>query len=218
SGLPIHAPRTGLGALGRRERHRAQDGHLDDRRAVHAPLRLAHATSVRAGHAARITRGGCRERLPPAGEHERPGGHHSGSVATSAAGDEGCPMDGFWDWFWLMVWWFLFIAYLVVLFQIVADLFRDKALSGWWKALWIVALIVLPYLAALVYVIARGRGMAERHAEEDRARRQVMDEYVRATAGSGRSPASEVADAKALLGSGTFDADEFARLKARALA
>ena len=50
-------------------------------------------------------------------------------------------MDGFWDWFWLMVWWFFFIAYLVVLFQIVADLFRDKALSGWWKALWIIALI-----------------------------------------------------------------------------
>ena len=89
-------------------------------------------------------------------------------------------MDGFWDWFWLMVWWFFFIAYLVVLFQIVADLFRDKALSGWWKALWIIALIFVPYLSALVYVIARGRGMAERHAEEDRARRQVMDDYVRA--------------------------------------
>ncbi|MHA7619799.1 SHOCT domain-containing protein [Cellulosimicrobium cellulans] len=127
-------------------------------------------------------------------------------------------MDGFWDWFWLMVWWFFFIAYLVVLFQIVADLFRDKTLSGWWKALWIVALIFVPYLSALIYVIARGRGMAERHAEEQQARRQVMDDYVRATAGTGRSPASEIADAKALYDAGTIDADEFARLKTRALA
>ena len=127
-------------------------------------------------------------------------------------------MDGFWDWFWLMVWWFFFIAYLVVLFQIVADLFRDKTLSGWWKALWIVALIFVPYLSALIYVIARGRGMAERHAEEQQARRQVMDDYVRATAGTGRSPASGVAAGRARAAAGTIDADEFARLKARALA
>jgi hypothetical protein len=127
-------------------------------------------------------------------------------------------MDGFWDWFWLMVWWFFFIAYLVVLFQIIGDLFRDKGLSGWWKALWMIALIVVPYLSALVYVIARGRGMAERHAEEDRFRRQMTDDYVRATAGTGRSPAGEIADAKALYDSGTIDADEFATLKARALA
>lgn len=127
-------------------------------------------------------------------------------------------MDGFWDWFWLMVWWFLFIAYLVVLFQIVADLFRDKLLSGWWKALWVVALVVVPYLSALVYVIVRGRGMAERHATEERQRREIMDDYVRATAGTGRSASSEIAEAKALLDAGTIDRDEFLRLKTKALA
>ena len=73
-------------------------------------------------------------------------------------------MNDFWDWFWLMIWWFLFVAYLVLLWQICGDLFRDRDLSGWWKALWIVALIVVPWLSMLVYVIARGKGMAERHA------------------------------------------------------
>ncbi|OLT48083.1 SHOCT domain-containing protein [Cellulosimicrobium sp. CUA-896] len=127
-------------------------------------------------------------------------------------------MDSFWEWFWLVVWWFFVVAYLVVLFQIVADLFRDRQLNGWWKAAWVVALVVVPYLSALVYVIARGRGMAERHAVEARQRREIMDDYVRATAGGGRSPSSEIADAKALHDAGTIDADEFRRLKARALA
>ncbi|WP_454042061.1 SHOCT domain-containing protein [Cellulosimicrobium sp. Marseille-Q8652] len=127
-------------------------------------------------------------------------------------------MDDFWSWFWLMVWWFFFIAYLIVLFQILGDLFRDKHLSGWWKALWVVALILVPYLSALVYLIARGRGMAERHIEEDRARRQIMDDYVRATAGSGKSAAGEIADAKALYDAGAIDAAEFTTLKAKALA
>jgi hypothetical protein len=127
-------------------------------------------------------------------------------------------MDNFWDWFWLMVWWFFFIAYLIVLFQIIADLFCDKELSGWWKGLWMVALIFLPYLSALIYVIARGRGMAERQAHDMRVRRQVMDDYVRQTAGNGRSAASEIADAKTLYDAGTIDGDEFARLKERALA
>ncbi|MBD8079576.1 SHOCT domain-containing protein [Cellulosimicrobium arenosum] len=127
-------------------------------------------------------------------------------------------MDSFWDWLWLMVWWFFFIAYLMLLFYIVADLFRDKNLSGWWKALWIIVLIVAPYLAALVYVIARGRGMAERRSDEDRARKQIMDDYVRATASTGRSPATEIADAKALHDAGVIDADEFAQLKSKALA
>ncbi|MBD5785660.1 SHOCT domain-containing protein [Cellulosimicrobium terreum] len=127
-------------------------------------------------------------------------------------------MDGFWDWFWLMVWWFFFIAYLIILFQIIADLFRDKDLSGWWKALWVVALIFVPYLSSLVYLIARGRGMAERRFDEDRARKQIMDDYVRATAGSGTSGATEIGNAKALLDAGAIDEQEFAQLKAKVLA
>ena len=71
-------------------------------------------------------------------------------------------MDSFAQWFWLLIWWFLFFAYLVILFQIIGDLFRDHALSGWWKAVWIIFLIVVPFLTALIYIIARGKGMAER--------------------------------------------------------
>ena len=58
-------------------------------------------------------------------------------------------MDSFAQWFWLLIWWFLFFAYLVILFQIIGDLFRDHALSGWWKAVWIIFLIVVPFLTAL---------------------------------------------------------------------
>ena len=58
-------------------------------------------------------------------------------------------MNSFWDWFWLLIWTFVFVCYLMVLFQIIIDLFRDKDLSGWWKALWIIFLIIFPFLAAL---------------------------------------------------------------------
>ena len=66
----------------------------------------------------------------------------------------------FWQWVLLLLWWFLFFAYLVILFQILSDLFRDSAVSGWLKAVWILFLVLFPYLTALVYVIARGKGMA----------------------------------------------------------
>ena len=127
-------------------------------------------------------------------------------------------MDSFWDWFWLMIWWFFFFAYLVIFFQIIADLFRDRALSGWWKALWVVFLIVAPFLSALIYLIARGRGMAERQLAMAVSNKQATDEYIRAAAGTGASPAEEIASAKRLLDSGAIDAAEYNALKARALA
>ncbi len=126
-------------------------------------------------------------------------------------------MDTFWDWFWLMVWWFFFIAYLMLLFHILADLFRDKRLSGWWKALWVIGLIVFPFLVALIYLVARGGGMAERYADDNRMAREATDDYIRATAGTGRSPTAEIADAKALLDGGAIDETEFARLKSKIL-
>ena len=124
-------------------------------------------------------------------------------------------MDTFWDWFWLMVWWFCFIAYLILLFHIVADLFRDRELNGWFKAVWIVALIVLPFLSALVYVIARGKGMAERHAQAATAAKEATDAYIRQAAG--RSAADDIAQAKALYDAGVVDEREYARLKEKAL-
>ena len=125
-------------------------------------------------------------------------------------------MDSFAQWFWLLIWWFLFFAYLVILFQIIGDLFRDHALSGWWKALWIIGLIAIPFLIALIYIIARGKGMAERQLQAVQQAKSDTDTYIREVAG--KSPAEHISDAKALLDAGTIDANEFAQLKAKALA
>jgi hypothetical protein len=123
--------------------------------------------------------------------------------------------DNFWDVIWLFFWGFAFIAYLMALFSIVADLFRDHTLNGWWKAVWIIFLIFAPFLTALVYVIARGRGMAERSQRDAHQARAATDNYIRDVAGS--SPSDEIAKAKALLDSGTISTEEYNHLKSRAL-
>lgn len=125
-------------------------------------------------------------------------------------------MNSFMQWFWLMVWWFAFVMYLIVLFQIVADLFRDKELSGWWKALWLIGLIVLPFLVALIYIIARGSSMGQREAARLVRARADTETYIREVAGT--SPTADIAAAKALLDAGAIDEGEFATLKAKALA
>ena len=123
----------------------------------------------------------------------------------------------FWDFFWLIVYSFFFVAYLMVLFQVVADLFRDRELSGWWKAVWIIFLIFLPVLTALVYLIARGRGMAQRQLEGAARAQQDAESYIRQVAAP-PSPADQITSAKALLDAGTIAPAEFERLKAKALA
>jgi type VI protein secretion system component VasK len=127
-------------------------------------------------------------------------------------------MDSFWDFFWLLVWTFFFVMYLIILFQIIGDLFRDKDLSGWWKALWIIFLIIFPFLAALIYLIARGKGMAERHAGEMRQAQAATDHYIKSVASQGSSPADQIASAKSLLDSGAITQQEFDQLKQKALA
>jgi type VI protein secretion system component VasK len=126
-------------------------------------------------------------------------------------------MMDFGDFLWLLIWSFLFVCFLMVLFQIFGDLFRDPGLSGWAKAAWVIGLIVLPWLMILIYLIARGKGMAERHAVAMRTARQSTDEYVQSVA-SRSAPADQIASAKALLDSGTITQTEFDRLKAKALA
>ncbi len=123
----------------------------------------------------------------------------------------------FWQWVMLLLWWFLFFAYLVILFQILSDLFRDTSLSGWWKAVWVIFLVIFPFLTALVYVIARGRSMAERQAAAASRAKHETESYIREVA-STKSPAEHIADAKALLDSGAITPDEYAVLKAKALA
>ncbi len=123
----------------------------------------------------------------------------------------------FWDIIWFIIISFAFIAYLMVLFNIIADLFRDHELSGGWKAVWIVLLIFFPLITALVYLIVRGRGMAERQVKAVNSAVAAQDAYIKQVAGSGQSPADQIASAKALLDSGTISQAEFDALKAKAL-
>ncbi len=121
-----------------------------------------------------------------------------------------------WDFLWHFLIIFGWIAYLIVLFQILTDLFwRDHETSGVVKAIWVFFLIVFPWLGALVYLLARGKGMAQRAHAAAVAAQKATDDYIREAAG--RSPAQEIADAKALLEAGTISQAEFDGLKAKAL-
>ncbi|MGV9711423.1 SHOCT domain-containing protein [Gordonia sp. NPDC003424] len=123
--------------------------------------------------------------------------------------------NSFWDFIWYTLVIFAFVAYLMVLFYILADLFRDRALSGWWKAVWIILLIFIPWITALVYLIARGHGMAQRAQAAQAEMRQQTDAYIKSVAG--KSSADQIADAKGLLDSGAITEEEFQALKAKAL-
>ena len=127
-------------------------------------------------------------------------------------------MDSFWDFFWFILSFFLLMAYLVVLFQILTDLFRDREVSGWLKAVWVLLLIFFPIITSLVYLITRGQGMTERGAATMRAAQADTDAYIRSVASNGGSPSDEIARAKGLLDSGAISQAEFDRLKAKALA
>jgi len=121
-----------------------------------------------------------------------------------------------WDFLWHFLIIFAWIAYLLVLFQILVDLFwRDHKTSGWVKAVWVIFLILVPWLTALVYLIARGQGMGERARAAALQAKQETDQYIREAAG--RSPAQEIEHAKQLLDSGAISQTEFDSLKAKAL-
>lgn len=121
-----------------------------------------------------------------------------------------------WGFLWSVVVAFAFIAYLLILFSITADLFwRDHKTAGWVKAVWLVFLIVFPYLAALVYLIVRGEGMTLRAREAAAVVRRGSSAYLREAVG--RSPAQEIAQAKELLDDGAITPSEFESLKAKAL-
>ena len=121
----------------------------------------------------------------------------------------------FWQIIWFIIVSFAFIAYLIILFNIFADLFRDHRMSGWLKAIWIIVLIVFPFISAFVYVIARGPGMAERQAAALSDMRARQDEYIKSVAATA-SPADQISQAKGLLDSGAISPAEFDSLKAKA--
>jgi hypothetical protein len=118
---------------------------------------------------------------------------------------------------WLIIISFAFFAYLMVMLNIVTDLFRDKETSGVLKAVWIIALIFVPFLTAVIYLVSRGQGMAERQSAAVYDMKASQDAYIKSVASSA-SPADQIAQARSLLDSGAITQEEFEALKAKALA
>ena len=123
----------------------------------------------------------------------------------------------FLDVLWTMIIFFTWVVWIWIMVVILTDVFRRRDVSGWGKALWVIFLIVLPFLGALVYLIAQHDGMAQRQADAARGQKEQMDEYVRSVATTG-GPAAEIDKAKQLLDSGAITQTEFDALKAKALA
>ena len=124
----------------------------------------------------------------------------------------------YWDNFWDIIWWVFTVtvlfAYLFTLFAVISDLFRDRGLSGWAKAVWIIFLVLFPFLTVLVYLIARGKGMNERAMRESQEVKNSTEEYIRRVASS---PSDEITKAKDLLDRGVITPEEFETIKGRAL-
>jgi hypothetical protein len=121
----------------------------------------------------------------------------------------------FLDILWTMFLFFLFIIWIWILITVFADIFRRKDIGGGTKALWIVFVILLPYLGVLVYLIANHDGMADRNMQTITARQAATDDYIRSVAGGA---ATEIEKAKGLLDSGAITQTEFDSIKQRALA
>ena len=113
---------------------------------------------------------------------------------------------------------FFFFMYLMILFSVIGDLFRNHEMGGVTKAIWVLALLFLPLVSLLIYLVVHNDGMAKRSIAQAAEAQKQMDAYVRQTAGSGGTPAEQIAKAKELLDSGAIDQAEYDSLKAKALA
>jgi hypothetical protein len=122
--------------------------------------------------------------------------------------------------FWTMMIWFLWIAWIVLLFRVIADIFRSQDLGGWGKALWAIFVILVPWLGVLVYLIVRGHSMGQRDLESARAQEAAFRSYVQEAAGSSgaTSTADELNKLAALKDQGVISEAEFAQQKAKLLA
>lgn len=116
------------------------------------------------------------------------------------------------------LWIFVFVAFIMVIVRILMDIFRDSTLGGGGKTLWVLFVIILPILGALIYLIARGKGMAERQMKEAHDMQVAHAEYTRSLVSDMSGPAADIKAAQALLDGGTINEAEFAQLKAKALA
>jgi hypothetical protein len=116
---------------------------------------------------------------------------------------------------WEMIIFFAFVIWIWLLITVFIDIFRRRDTGGFAKALWIIFVIVLPYLGVLIYLIVEHNGMADRNEKQLQAVQAQQDAYIKSVAGS--SPADEIAQAKSLLDSGAITQAEFDAIKAKAL-
>jgi Short C-terminal domain/Phospholipase_D-nuclease N-terminal len=123
----------------------------------------------------------------------------------------------FLDVMWSIFIFFAWVIWIWFLITILADIFRRHDLSGWGKAGWTVFVIFVPFLAALIYLITQGQGIAERNASQAQAAQSQADAYIKSVAAQG-DPSEQIRKGKELLDSGAITQDEYAALKAKALA
>ncbi len=123
----------------------------------------------------------------------------------------------FLDILWSMTIFFVFVIWIWLLITVFADIFRRHDIGGGMKAIWILFVVVLPYLGVFIYLIAQSKGMAERSVTQAQAQQAQFDAYVQSKA-STTSPADQIAQAKAMLDAGTITQAEYDQLKAKALA
>ena len=124
----------------------------------------------------------------------------------------------FWDFLVWSFWFYLVFVCITIFIRVFIDLFRDPELNGWAKALWVLFLVLVPFLAAFIYLIARGGRMAQRSAAGSMQAQAASADYIRSVAGSGSgSPAEEIESGKKLLDAGTITPAEFEALKSKAL-
>ncbi len=118
--------------------------------------------------------------------------------------------------FWSFLWFFIFIIWIYLLIFIFSDIFRSKDLGGVAKTIWVLFVIILPYIGIFAYLIARGHGMADRQLEQAKAQQAAVDSYIRTTA-SGASSAEQLAQLADLHTAGKIDDAEYASAKAKVL-
>ncbi len=119
--------------------------------------------------------------------------------------------------FWSMLWFFLFFIWIIILFQVFFDIFRSKDMGGFAKALWLIFVIITPFLGVFIYLIARGSKMQEHAIQDAKAQNEATQAYIRQAAGTGTSDADQLAKLADLHTSGKIDDAEYAAAKAKIL-
>jgi len=119
--------------------------------------------------------------------------------------------------FWSMLMFFIWIAWLMVLFNVIIDIFRSN-INGFGKAAWVLVVIVMPLLGVLIYLLANGDDMQDRQVSRMQSQQADVDAYIRNTASSSSGVAEEISKLSELQSSGVITAEEFASQKAKLLA